>query len=178
MNEDLEFNIKDIEDIEDIVDPNDGIEAVEIDLESISKEAGQYANSLVENLTEFYYNNEFFKNNTPFRRHVESDIDALKVLIKMRKSDEITHDILVKAISNNPGNASLYRSLTDVQRTILNIQSKIDETIKSLNTFMKGYQTEIDFDKKEEVDEGEVEEQHQVLYKGSKDFIEEMRKSL
>ena len=169
-----DFNI---EDINDIVDPNDGIEAVEIDLESISKEAGQYASSLVENLTEFYYNNDFFKTNAPFRRHVESDIDSLKVLIKMRKSDEITHDILVKAISNNPGNASLYRSLTDVQRTILNIQSKIDETVKSLNTFMKGYQTEIDFNKKE-TEEEETETPHQTLYKGSKDFIEEMRKKL
>lgn len=173
-----DFNMNDIIGIDDIVDPNDGIEAVEIDLESISKEAGQYASSLVENLTEFYYNNEFFKTNTPFRRHVESDIDSLKVLIKMRKSDEITHDILVKAIGNNPGNASLYRSLTDVQRTILNIQSKIDETVKSLNTFMKGYQTEIDFNKKETEEEEEAEAPHQTLYKGSKDFIEKMRKEL
>lgn len=176
MTDELDFNELNIK---DLVDPNEGIEAVEIDLDSISKEAGKYANSLVENLTEFYYNNEFFKSNAPFRRHVEADIDSLKVLIKMRKSDEVTHDILVKAISNNPGNASLYRSLTDVQRTILNIQSKIDETIKSLITFMKGYQTELDFDSKPTVEDSDDEgTEDQTFFKGSKDFIESMRAGL
>ena len=93
----------------------------------------------------------------------------------MRKSDEITHDILVKSIGQNPGNASLYRSLSDVQRTMLNIQTKIDETIKSLNTFMKGYQMEINFSQQNTNNEQEEQTIDNLTTKGSKSFIEQLK---
>ena len=93
----------------------------------------------------------------------------------MRKSDEITHDILVKSIGQNPGNASLYRSLSDVQRTMLNIQNKIDETIKSLNTFMKGYQMEINFSQQNTNNEQEEQTIDNLTTKGSKSFIEQLK---
>ena len=90
----------------------------------------------------------------------------------MRKSDEVTHDILVRSIGQNPGNASLYRSLSEVQKTMLSIQTKIDDTIKSLNTFMKGYQMEINFTpQKNEEDVDEVN----LTTKGTKSFIENLK---
>jgi septum formation inhibitor MinC len=93
----------------------------------------------------------------------------------MRKSDEVTHDILVKSIGQNPGNASLYRSLSEVQKTMLSIQTKIDDTIKSLNTFMKGYQMEINFNPQKNDEENE-QEISTIATKGTKSFIENLKK--
>ena len=126
------------------------------------------------NLSVFYYNETFLKENPLFKKQVDKDIDSLRILLKMRKSDEVTHDILVRSIGQNPGNASLYRSLSEVQKTMLSIQTKIDDTIKSLNTFMKGYQMEINFNPQKE--EGEEQEITTIATKGTKSFIENLKK--
>lgn len=168
------MNITD-QDIQNIVDPNNGIEVIDIPLETIADEAEAMAISLVDNLSIFYYNETFMKEHPTFKKHIETDIDSLRMLLKMRKSDEVTHDILVRSIGQNPGNASLYRSLSDVQRTMLNIQTKIDETIKSLNTFMKGYQMEINFNQTSQDDNQEEQEISNLTTKGTKSFIEQLK---
>ena len=160
------------EDIRGLVDPNEGIEVVEIPIDEIEDAAHKLAISLVDNLSVFYYNETFLKENPLFKKQVDKDIDSLRILLKMRKSDEVTHDILVRSIGQNPGNASLYRSLSEVQKTMLSIQTKIDDTIKSLNTFMKGYQMEINFTpQKNEEDVDEVN----LTTKGTKSFIENLK---
>lgn len=163
------------DDIKGLVDPNEGIEVVEIPIEEIEDAAHKLAISLVDNLSVFYYNETFLKENPLFKKQVDKDIDSLRILLKMRKSDEVTHDILVKSIGQNPGNASLYRSLSEVQKTMLSIQTKIDDTIKSLNTFMKGYQMEINFSSKNEESEDHVE--LNSVSKGSKSFIESLKEN-
>lgn len=161
------------EDIRGLVDPNEGIEVVEIPIEEIEDAAHKLAISLVDNLSVFYYNETFLKENPLFKKQVDKDIDSLRILLKMRKSDEVTHDILVRSIGQNPGNASLYRSLSEVQKTMLSIQTKIDDTIKSLNTFMKGYQMEINFTSSK--DETEEQEISAIATKGTKSFIESLK---
>ena len=161
--------------IEQLIDPGDGIIPVEIDVEQIKVDSKAYVCSMVDNLSRFYYDEEFMKNHPVFKKRVDSDIDSLCILIKMRSVDEVTQDALVKAISTNSGNASLYRALTDVQRTILNIQTKIEETVKSLEAFMKGYQLEIDFNPPESKDSSSDDVVEQVTTRGSKDFIQQMR---
>ena len=52
------MNITD-EDIRGIVDPNNGIEVVEIPLDTIKDEAEALAMDLVANLSVFYYNDTF-----------------------------------------------------------------------------------------------------------------------
>lgn len=161
-------------DFKGIVDPGEVIEVVNIPIEEIEDEASKLAICLVDNLSVFYYNETFLRENPLFKKQVDKDIDSLRILLKMRKSDEVTHDILVKSIGQNPGNASLYRSLSEVQKTMLSIQTKIDDTIKSLNTFMKGYQIEINFNTK--ADEEEIKEEAIAVSKGSKNFIENLKK--
>ena len=95
----------------------------------------------------------------------------------MRKSDEVTHDILVRSIGQNPGNASLYRSLSEVQKTMLSIQTKIDDTIKSLNTFMKGYQMEINFTSQKSEEDENNQEISTLATKGTKSFIESLKEN-
>jgi hypothetical protein len=163
------------EEIRGLVDPNEGIEVVEIPIEEIEDAAHKLAISLVDNLSVFYYNETFLKENPLFKKQVDKDIESLRILLKMRKSDEVTHDILVRSIGQNPGNASLYRSLSEVQKTMLSIQTKIDDTIKSLNTFMKGYQMEINFNPQKDDDENE-QEISTIATKGTKSFIENLKK--
>ena len=118
----------------------DGLEIVNIDIEGISTDADAKAKTLFEDLTNFYYDEEFLKANPNFRRRVDNDVESLRMLLKMRAADEVTHDVLIKAIAANSGNASLYRSLTQVQTTILQITTKIETIINNLTTMIKGYQ--------------------------------------
>lgn len=168
----------DIEDIEDLIDPNQGIEPIDINVAQISEESKLYVISMIENLSKFYYDDEFMKSHPVFKKRVDADIDSLIILIKMRKIDEVTQDSIIHAISNNSNNASLYRALTEIQRTILNIQTKIDETIKNLNLFMKGYQLEIDYNQTT-TDESDDEYDGSVsTTRGSKEFIIQMRNNM
>lgn len=167
------FNDEDY--IESLIDPGDGIVPVEIDVDQIKEDSKAYVCSMVDNLSKFYYDEEFMSSHPIFKKRVDSDIDSLCILIKMRSVDEVTQDALVKAIATNSGNASLYRALTDVQRTILNIQTKIEDTVKSLEAFMKGYQLEIDFNPPEKDADDSDDVTEQVTTRGSKDFIQQMR---
>ncbi len=160
--------------IESLIDPEEGIVPVEIDVPQIEEESKRYVVSMIDNLSKFYYDDEFMKSHPVFSKRVEADVDSLIILIKMRRIDEVTQDSLVKAITNNSNNASLYRALTDVQRTILNVQTKIEDTIKNLQLFMKGYQLELNFDASQGNDDSDdVSTTNKT--RGTKEFIQQMQ---
>ena len=94
----------------------------------------------------------------------------------MRKSDETAHDLIMKAIQGNSGNASLYKSLSEMQKTIISITTKIGDIIEGLNTLMKGYQLELNFDANENDNDNEEEPiyTNSSTHRGSKEFIEQM----
>lgn len=162
----------------------DGIDIVNIDIEGISNDAESKAKTLFEDLTAFYYDPEFLKANPNFKKRVDNDIESLRMLLKMRAADEVTHDVLLKAIAANSGNASLYRSLTQVQTTILQITTKIETIINNLTTLIKGYQLELNFKLEQEQqmlddnEDNEIDENidEQTIHRGSKSFIEQMNK--
>lgn len=149
----------------------DGLQLVDIDIDGIDEASKQAAEEMVNNLSKFYYNEEFMKNNPNFKKRVDTELESLRILIKMRKTDEVVLDVLIKAISGNSNNASLYRSLTEIQKTILSITTKMNDVIVNLNNLMKGYQLEIDFDKD---DESETLSETGTQHRGSKSFIEMM----
>ena len=140
------------------------------------------AKSLIEDLAKFYYDDEFLKANPNFRKRVDNDIEALRMLLKMRAADEVTHDILIKAIAANSSNASLYRSLTTVQTTILQITTKIENIVNNLTTMIKGYQLELNFKYENEIANNESDnvpetiEDSPTTHRGSKAFIEQMQR--
>lgn len=173
------------EDVDNIFVDNDniidGLEIVNIDIEGISTNADAKAKTLFEDLTAFYYDPEFLKANPNFRRRVDNDVESLRMLLKMRAADEVTHDVLIKAIAANSGNASLYRSLTQVQTTILQITTKIEAIINNLTTMIKGYQLELNFkieqeQLNEDSDEPTTVEDSPTTHRGSKSFIEQMNR--
>lgn len=159
----------------------DSLEVVNIDIEGISYEAEGKAKTLIEDLAKFYYDEEFLKSNPNFRRRVDNDMESLRMLLKMRAADEVTHDVLIKAIAANSGNASLYGSLTRVQATILQITTKIENIVNNLTNMIKGYQLELNFKYENEMnreDDGDIESIEDVsnAHRGSKSFIEQMKK--
>lgn len=176
----VEINGIDLSEITEIFgkdDILDGLEVVNIDIDSISKNADNKAKSLIEDLAQFYYDEEFLKSNPNFRKRVDNDIESLRMLLKMREADEVTHDVLIKAITANSGNASLYRALTQVQTTILQITTKIESIVNNLTTLIKGYQLELNFKiEQEQIQNGEVDETTNTTHRGSKSFIEHMAK--
>lgn len=171
------LNAKDIDNMF-IDDDNiiDGLDIVNIDIEGIGTDAETKAKTLFEDLTAFYYDPEFIKANPNFRRRVDNDIESLRLLLKMRAADEVTHDVLIKAIAANSGNASLYRSLTQVQTTILQVTTKIETIINNLTTMIKGYQTELNFKNEQEIESSEMGSDtiDNTVHRGSKSFIEQM----
>ena len=159
-----DFDKSDIVDSEPIVD---------FDLDGIDAESSQDATDLVQNLSKFYYNEEFMAANPTFKKRVDADLESLRILIKMRKADEVAHDNLLKAIAGNSSNASLYRSLTEMQKTIISITTKMGEIVTGLNNLMKGFQLEINFQEESTPDTDTISSS-QDTYRGSKEFINKM----
>ena len=161
----------------------DGLEVVNIPIEDISKSAEDKAQSLVEDLTEFYYDPEFLKKNPNFKKRVDNDLESLRMLLKMRAADEVTHDVIIKAIAANSSNASLYASLTKIQTAILQITTKIETIVNNLTTMIKGYQMELNFKTEQEqlnsesnLNETTTIDDINSAHRGSKSFIEHMSK--
>lgn len=162
----------------DLIDNED--EIVNIDTETIDNDSLKEAQDLIENLKDIYTDPEFMKANPKFSTRLKSEIEDLRILIKIRKSDEVAHDVLLCAIGKNSSNASLYRSLSDIQKTILSTTSELSAKIKDINSMLKGLQLELNF-KQEQAElnqpkgDENVEQLDQNVFRGSKDFIKAMR---
>ena len=170
---------RDIDDFDpsDLIDNEESI--VNIDTECIDNDSIKEAEGLIANLQDIYADPEFMKNNPKFVTRLKAEIEDLRILLKVRKSDEVVHDVLLGSIGKNSSNASLYRSLTDIQRTILSTTSEISSKIKDINAMLKNIQLELPFNKEESEDQnGDQPENEQTTFRGSKDFIKAMREDL
>lgn len=159
--------------LDDLNLPIDGVDMIDIDTDALDKESQAAAEDMIANLSKLCGDEEFIKNNPAFKKRVDAELESMRILIKMRKSDEVAHDLLLKAIGGNSGNASLYRALSEIQKTILAVTTKITDIINGLNTLMKGYQLELDFKENAESDEEEKVDS-KATFRGSKDFIKAM----
>jgi len=166
----------------DLIDNEEDI--VTIDTDRIDSDSLQEAIDLVENLKDIYTDPEFMKNNPKFATRLKTEVESLRILLKMRKSDEVAHDILLGAISKNSSNASLYRSLSDIQKTILSTTADLSDKIKDINSMLKNIQLELPLDTSSEQPskgEGDGEQQGQPsksTFRGTKDFIKSMQNEL
>lgn len=134
------------------------------------------ANSMVKNLSNIYYNDEFMSQHPKLKTRIDIELENLRILIKMRKTDETLHDIAAKAIAGNSSNASLYTSVTRIQDNLLDIQKQMDQTILNLNNLLRGYQTEINFEDTSQENDTKEKNDNTGLSRGSKGFIQQMIK--
>lgn len=158
--------------IQELIDPES---IIEIDLDGIGEQSKATALEMIEDISKFYYNEAFMKEHPTFKKRVDTELESLRLQIKMRKADEEMQDVLVKSCCQNPQNASLFKSLTDMQRTIISIQGKIDDIVTRLNNMMKGYQMELNFDEQPADSDEPEEETTKKTFRGTRDFIESMQ---
>ena len=62
----------------------DGMQLIDIDMDGIDMESKEDAALLIENLSKFYYNENFMKEHPAFKKRVDADLESLRILIKMR----------------------------------------------------------------------------------------------
>ena len=87
----------------DLIDNEEDI--VNIDTERIDNDSLKEAAELVENLKDIYADPEFMKANPKFATRLKAEVEDLRILMKIRKSDEVAHDVLLSAIGSNSSNA-------------------------------------------------------------------------
>ena len=166
-------------DIEDLfVDPEGIVE--DINIADIEEEAKSASFALCRNLREVYFDEEFMKNNPRFKERLDVELESLRVLVKMRKSDEIAHDLCLRSIGMNTNNASLYKALSGIQSSMLSIQRQMDDTVKNINNLLKNVQLELNFDNNKQ---NNTQGQQEIpldsnTTRGSKKFIEMMNQEL
>lgn len=166
-------------DIEDLfVDPEGIVE--DINIADIEEEAKTTSFALCRNLREVYFDEEFMKNNPRFKERLDVELESLRVLVKMRKSDEIAHDLCLRSIGMNTNNASLYKALSGIQSSMLSIQRQMDDTVKNINNLLKNVQLELNFDNNQQ---NNTQGQQEIpldsnTTRGSKKFIEMMNQEL
>jgi len=160
--------------------PIDGVEDVyTIDTDLINKESNIMATSLISSVLRLYNNKDFVDEHPDFKKRIDTEIESLKRMYKMIKTDEIVHDHLVQAISKNPGNASLYMSMTKLQEKISSLDGDIKRILDGLNKICANYQMELNFEqtRKSTEDESSYDETG-VVTRGNKAFIDLMNADL
>ncbi len=155
------------------VDPENLVEP--IDMAEINSESEQSAIELVTNLSKIYFDEKFMEENPTLKKRIESFIESMRILIKMRKSSERTHDILVAAIPSQPTNASLYRSQAQIESNLLSIQKQMDDTVSNMTNLLKGYQLELNFRNESEDNQENEPDIEKDTHRGSKTFIQQMQ---
>lgn len=169
---------KDFDLEESVVDPFIEGLSEEIDIEAIEQEAKESSFAMCKNLRDIYFDEEFMKKNPKFKERLDIELESLRVLIKMRKSDEIVHDLCLKSVGMNPNNGSLYKALSGIQKSMLNIQIQMDTTVRNINNLLKNVQLELNFEPSNP-EQGQPEiPLDKNTTRGSKKFIEQMKEEL
>lgn len=151
----------------------------DINICDIEEEAKNASFAVCKNLREVYFDEDFMRRNPRLKERLDVELESLRVLIKMRKSDEITHDLCLRSIGLNANNASLYKALTSIQSSMLSIQKQMDDTIKNINSLLKNVQLELNFDNKnDEPQSQDVSQNNHNITRGTKSFIEMMNKTI
>lgn len=161
----------DLDDLEDVYN---------IDIDVIGKDANTLAASNIQNLLRLYNNKEFTDEHPDFKRRIDTEIESLRMLYKMKHINEEVHDHLVNSIAKHPGNASLYMALDRMQGKMLSIDKQIREQIADFNKIITGYQMELNFARDNDLnnnDGGRTSqlEDGSIMSRGNKAFIEQMR---
>lgn len=153
-----------------------------IDTEELNTTATTQSHDIFEKVLQMYRDEEFFSSHPQLKRRLDIECDNLRSLIRMRAADEKAHDAILQAISADNSNASMYRALTEIQKTSMALTTKIQEIIKELGTLVKGYQLEIDFDAASVNSSNSDDTQDNInifeRHRGSKSFIKKMNETL
>lgn len=143
----------------------------EIDTLAIELESEKEASHILQIVTSLFCDTNFQEQNPKLYALVNLELETLRGLLKMRKSDEKAHDALLAAISENKSNASLYRAMAEIQKTSISISNKIHDTIDRLNKACENVLKEQSTMLLENV---ATQEDNSETHRGTKSFIQAM----
>ena len=170
---DMNERFRDDWDVDDPIEIDTPLDdAIYIDMDELDQKAKDESKLMFKDLERIYSNEQFMTEHPEYKKRLDIELESLRILIKMRKSDELTHDILVKQIGMTPNNASLYSALNRMQTSMINIQTKLDSTVKTINQLLKNYQMELPFEKEDLAPTTEKSEATNAqTFRGTKAFM-------
>lgn len=143
-------------DPEDIITEN----LISLDMEEINEQARAAATNITERLAGYFIDEKYIEEHPYIKNKIAQEIDAIRRLIKMISVNEKAQDAILKLVSVGVAKATIFTSLTSLQTTMLNIQTKLDSSTKSLEKIFEDMQanSETTFEDKTKVenDNGEL----------------------
>ena len=146
---------------------------VTIDTDELNKNAEDRSSQMLRYITEVYKDEKFLQSHPQIRNRLDIELESLRSLVKMRNADEQVQDAILKSISQDNTNASMYRSLAEIQKTALNINTKIQDVVNNITGLLRGYQLEMEFGDDDNEDDGN-NIPGAARSRGSRDFIKKM----
>lgn len=152
------------------------VDMLMIDTDKLALEAQADAKKTIEDLMDASGDVVLIENNPKLLKRLKIESDNLKTLMKMKSSNDIVHDLLVKSVGRDPGNASLYASLNKIQTAMMSIQKQIIESVKNIEAILKERQNAIDSQKDDNPFTINTLENTQagITTRGNKQFIQQM----
>lgn len=144
-------------------------EICSVDLEKVNNESKKQAETIVEKLSNYYFDDKYLKQHPYIPAKIAQCVDNIRRLLKMLNVNEQAQDTLIISIGFNAGKGSMYQSLTSLQNSMLSIQNQLNGYVDSLEDIFRKMQEECEltFEEKSK----EENEDGSVVVRGSRDFI-------
>lgn len=143
-------------DAEDIITED----LISLDMDEINEHAQNAATNITERLAGYFIDEKYIEEHPYIKNKIAQEIDSIRRLIKMISVNEKAQDAILKLVSIGIAKATIFTSLTSLQTTMLNIQTKLDSATKSLEKIFEDMQanSETTFEDKAKIenDNGEL----------------------
>ena len=113
------------------------------EVEALAKQA---ADDLTKVFAKPYLDELFAARHPKCQQYLEIEKEKLRLLFKMKQYVEVCHDATMSSIAQNPKDDASRNSLINLQKQLLEIQGKIDETVSNINTLSKRFRKRYGFD--------------------------------
>jgi len=143
-------------DAEDIITED----LISLDMDEINEHAQNAATNITERLAGYFIDEKYIEEHPYIKNKIAQEIDSIRRLIKMISVNEKAQDAILKLVSIGIAKATIFTSLTSLQTTMLNIQTKLDSATKALEKIFEDMQanSETTFEDKAKIenDNGEL----------------------
>lgn len=149
---------------------------IDINMDEINTQAQNTAESITTRLAGYFIDEKYINEHPYIKNKIAQEIDAIRRLIKMISVNEKAQDAILKLIGLGMAKAQIFTSLTALQTTMINIQTKLDTSTKALEKIFEDMQnnSEQTFEDKakEENDNG------QMVAAGARDLIKQITEKM
>lgn len=150
------------------------IEVFDVPTEQIDTDSQSAAEHLMSVIAEIYGNENLLNEHPKFKMRLDNELDTLRRNLKMCKTDEMLFDKLTQALSQSPNNAALWIAFARHQKTIMDIQVKIDQSVDRISKLVTSFQTELTFKEEDKpIEEASISDGGMTA-RGGKAFLEQV----